>query len=142
MHHSSFNGQGEPCKSCPYNRGFAGCELRKCILDKPRDDMASLGFEAQKIREAIRQFSLRMAEKMKSKIGQRSGWDDRKFFPLSHRLGRLAEECNELLEAIKSGDADGTQKEAVDVANIAMMVWSYFEADDLPDGWSDFAKNI
>jgi NTP pyrophosphatase (non-canonical NTP hydrolase) len=142
-----YVGIQEPCASCTHNKGFAGCRAKRCVLDgnpdDPVDNLAGQSFEGQQIRETIREFSLHMAEKMKSKIGTRSGWDDLVGFPLSRRLVRLAEECNELLDAIKSGDLKGLKDEAIDVANIAMLVWLYVKSQTIfPDGWNDFAKNL
>lgn len=33
MNNPDFNGMEEPCKSCEFNRGFAGCTRRRCVLE-------------------------------------------------------------------------------------------------------------
>jgi NTP pyrophosphatase (non-canonical NTP hydrolase) len=125
MHHEAFKGQAEPCKSCQYNRGFAGCALSKCVLENIPPFM-----------EPIKRFAQAMFEKMVKRSTKRSGWDDPVAFPMNQRLERLLAEMEEFAKAIDRGEQHHVREECVDVANQIMMIWYVMDSPDLPEDWS------
>lgn len=63
-------------------------------------------------------FSAKMRERLLAKLGK-GGWKEESS---AYLLRRLLEEVAELVEALDDGTQSEIEKEAVDVANFAMMI--------------------
>lgn len=72
--------------------------------------------EAEKIKQAIREFSERMGKKMLKKMaGGYHGWDDRKTISDDVILNMLQEHTDDLI-------VEGNPEE-IDIANLCMIIW-------------------
>lgn len=72
------------------------------------------------IERAVNQFSEAMKRKMEIREPDKGGWDDVSAEWLYIKLG---EEVEELAEALLKRKGEQVMEEAVDVANVAMMIY-------------------
>lgn len=71
------------------------------------------------MRKSVRDFANEMEGVLKLN-DRKTGWDD---LPVSYLLSRLKEEINELNVELIDRKRIGARREAIDVANFAMMIW-------------------
>jgi len=72
------------------------------------------------VRDCVQQFAQQMEQTLKDN-DYKGGWDHMSPLEL---LNRLKEETSELADALEGGEESASIKEAIDVANFAMMIFN------------------